>query len=413
VKRLTTFGVAALATLALAAVFGPASASAATVFCAEPAVTCASEDILPAGSTLKGVVVKETGESKPMMDFSVGNAFSPFSCNYMQMNTINTAESGSPLPAKSDNYLNTSQCFVGKAACTKATINNPPTSVEATGAGTGIVKLGTASEPLTVSFECGGGYYNCTWAATSSPVSMFVEEGEMLIKSVPMSRVGTSKNCFGSGTLNLKAIIDTGEELVFISSIPDTVFCAEPAATCASEDILPAGSTLKGVVVKEAGESKPMMDFSVTSFLAPFNCRYMQMNTINTAERGVPLPAKSDNYLNVSQCFVGNGACTSATINNPPTSVEATGAGTGVVKLGTTSEPLTVSFECVWGSLSYACTWAPTSSPVSMFVEEGEMLIKEAPMSLVGTGKNCTSSAKLNLKAIIDTGEEVVFISSN
>lgn len=191
------------------------------------------------------------------------------------------------------------------------------------------------------------------------------------------------------------------------SASAGTVLCGYPETTCAPSDIQPAGTWLvTGHLTEKVTE-----DFVLkTSSNKLLECGVSSMNTQTTAEDGSPLTATTSSSVNPKYCDSYSSTantCSSVSINSPKSTIEATGGGSGDVLIGSTSEPLTITYTCKpsWEEGgSSTCTYAATGA-VDLHIngEIGTATVTAAPFSLKSHGVNsiCLGSPKLSVNHTI------------
>jgi len=374
-KRITSMVAVLAAAMALGAVFS-AGASADTALCAKAVTDCAPSDMKPQGTYF-------TAGGTYSSSFKVNTTYGPvLDCSFNLMTAKSLAENGNPLSAEFQGVLNASKCIMANTeepTCSSATMNSPPTTIEATGSGAGIVRIGSATQPLTVSWGCffpeWGGQISCTYAATGTVTMTLHKDESVTVNASPMSRTaGNPFACWTQNpTLSVSDIKDSASP--YIANATETVLC-NVGSPCPANQIAPAGSSFVtgspgSLSVRWSGE--PLLD-----------CKGDTIAFRSTAESGASLPAETYTYVPLSKCigFMEEKAnCSSVTLNTPPSTIQATGSETGVVRIGTASQPLTVAFSCT--SYPITCSYAATG-PVEMQITNVAATVKAA--SLVRTG---------------------------
>jgi hypothetical protein len=197
VKRISTIATAALVALALSAAVGAASASALpTVLCKSPVASgskCPSSEVLPAGSWL---AYKTT-------TFTLKNSFVNFACTNGGIGAESQAESGDPLSMKGEVAI--WNCRQGSnPLCSEVNVSKNASTVTNFGLGSIFTswKIGSASEPLKISFTCqfSGLQVECTFAATGS-INMNTEYhsseewDEVRVSNASMVKTGGNAYC--------------------------------------------------------------------------------------------------------------------------------------------------------------------------------------------------------------------------
>jgi hypothetical protein len=203
-----------MAALAMTAAVGASSASA-EVLCSKPVfLWCGAENILPAGSPI-GVGTYGRG-------LTIGNNWSKAECygQIVAKSTTKSTANGVPLPATTENLLNncvTVSPYKG-VSCQTSSMSRPKASFEVGGSwGAGIIRLGSAAEPLTLSISCTGEgqTVSCIYKATEAVQLHMQTSGEnaankATIAETPMtasSGPGNTWACLSSATLTMNGIL--------------------------------------------------------------------------------------------------------------------------------------------------------------------------------------------------------------
>lgn len=218
-KRIITLAIATAAVAAMA--IAATSASAATVLCNTQVATCsAPAKIAPVGSEIGGGV----STAAPETSFSLKEGIlKTINCGSVSIAAKTTAEFGLPLSAEGDNYITPANCAMAGAKieqCTSVTMNNPPETIESTGSGTGVIRMGTAAQPLTISFNCytpaTGTMVECSYAASSVPLEVNHGEGTLAIKEATMTKTAGSSFCAVAPKLKVAGLVSSW---VYISTV--------------------------------------------------------------------------------------------------------------------------------------------------------------------------------------------------
>ena len=147
-KRLSIYGLALVASLALTVTAGAATASARTVLCKANENPCAAGNVAPAGSWLtygilnegSKVTIKGAGVNLSCPTFIIG-----------MRTTEEVSEPGSPLHGVEEG------AFIGcqneGVGCSSSSINNVPAAVERVSS-TAIEGIGTEAEPFRLTVSC-------------------------------------------------------------------------------------------------------------------------------------------------------------------------------------------------------------------------------------------------------------------
>lgn len=389
-KRISFRVAVAAAAIAAMAALTAGPASAGTVLCKTHTATCAENDIKPAGSqlhTANTVYDKEFGLTIKAYSGT------KFHCREDLTSVTSTMRNGNPLPADFYGAVEADTCkdiWFPKTSCTSVTMNSPSVSLEATEESS-TLEIGSESEPLSISFECNFGgevEETCVYEATDA---VTMELGQFAtIKGAPLVKTaGESPSCsMLSGGLTLWVNnVEAGTS--YLSQATETVLCGEVGAEadpCPNSEIEPAGTPLAvgayneyvhNLVIKQSGGGK---SHECTNFGWGFD---------TTEEAGQPLEAEgSYGSVNSSSCTAfrfGKRTCSSATVNTPDATIEATGGGDAVVEAGTASQPLVLSLTCELGTESLdVCTYEATAS-VTIEVDGQERIVSidDAPLKRV------------------------------
>jgi hypothetical protein len=412
VKRFITMVATAAAALAVMAAMTAVPASAGTVLCKVPATNCTPENVQPAGSYFTtgypyagGFVIEEAG----------GENGAYLSCDSNAMSAKTEMKNGNPLPGEFNGMLSKCHPWANpEATCGSSSMNHPPVTFEAGVYGEGTVRIGSSSQPLTVSAKCnlaGLGEISCTYTAKNTVVMSF----NSYVATVSNASMTSSGGLCGwsNPVLNVAGNQpNKGEE--FISSATESVLCKkdrEEANPCSNVDILPAGSGL-GVRMDKLTivDSEGVEVFGCGTYKKAAPVGLIAFGT--TTEAGSPLPAATDNHLNAGQCMLQDGwvGCQSGELTEPSSSLQSTGVKSSTATIGSAGSPLAVSFSCNNALIgTYACTYA-ASEGVSTTITNlsGEAAATGVPVKrTAGTGGGllaylCPSSAVLNIIGATD-----------
>jgi hypothetical protein len=397
VKRFINTSVLAMMVLALTAALGAASASAGTVLCDESKVECTSPAIVaPAGTWFETAQTHESIGSGFTLTGGVNN-YKDLECGTSFINAKTTKKNANPLPATTATGLNPKYCTTfaseGKA-CSTAGMNAPNATLEATATG-GVVRVGSASEPLTVSYSCYNALemaeFSCTYAAKGAVEMVYNREtGNVTVSNAPMVRTAQSGPAFCHGETKLNLTHQTHNW--FISKAVETVLCSALESPCAEGNVLPAGKYLQ-----TGGSASNALEVRWAEGQL-LRCTSAVMSFKTLSDGGAPALAATP-YSNVPsyECFGFGEAtktCTSTTLSVPSATLEATGAGTGVVRLGTSLSPVTVSFTCGTKSGTQTCSYKATET-VKLNIGSTGATTFNAP--LVRTSGTCAEKGTLSL----------------
>jgi hypothetical protein len=342
VKRFSTLVAVASAAMAMAAMFA-GSASAGTVLCDQPKFPCPQSEIEPAGSTFYA-------GNLGVVSFEVENSLK---CTSNVLTPKSTSRIGNPLPAQFSGSVDPSSCWAPIAVkeagmCTSVTMNSPPTNIKSTGAESAVVEIGSSAQPLTVSWLCNTslGTANCSYKAGDT-VNLIVNGGSATIKA-PLTKVsGNFLVCKSPANL----VVNNKVTETWISTATETVFCSESVEPCSNSQILPSGTRLGtsgGFSLTPEGGGPQIL-----------GCQD-SMTFDSTQASGMPLPTTMGASIFVGSCKTRSSlGCNSASWSTPASSVEGTGGNAGVVRIGSSGSPLTLSATCTWAvGTTTTCTWS-------------------------------------------------------
>ncbi len=200
-KRISTLFVLAVTALTMTAAAGAATASADTVLCDNWGYgPCASEDILPAGSTL----VTGSIEGTPLV-LKRASGTAQLSCGSSFMLFTTTAASGSPLSASTTTQVNPSLCApfgkVWGAKCSDISFNERTAGLYGFLSNKGAVLV---EDGLTITMDCSAEtvQYTCEYSASSLKLNVNHDANTAIAQDVPVNFVK------GSSTGG-KAAVDT------------------------------------------------------------------------------------------------------------------------------------------------------------------------------------------------------------
>ncbi len=178
-----------------------------------------------------------------------------------------------------------------------------------------------------------------------------------------------------------------------------TVLCKANESPCANANVRPPGTSIGGWKEKEK------VSLTLNALLVGYTCKGGYFGATSTAEAGNPLPANG--FMISSYCTVSVGgnppqSCSSLTVSEPPTTVVATGGGSGTLTYGTPSQHLSVTFTCQYNSKSsFTCKWGAESVPLTLDWGKETFGATNAPLTLEeksGEGSVvCYNSAKLTI----------------
>lgn len=405
-RRIRISAALALAALAALAAFASASASARTVLCKENESQCSKANILPSG-TVVGQVVETNRHEGNSFQIKSSSGFT-FECSYALLGAKTTAESGSPLPAAGEGYLNPSLCnlraFAGEHnACTQAEMTTPPATIVATGGGNGTLTLGTAEQHMSFSFTCvtGATEYTCKYGASSVPLKVEPKTYAITAKEVALTRE-SSANAVCGATAKFNASGELYEDL-FISEVNETVLCESDETLCAQGNVAPSGSYIPGVVNTDGYSGDPETSFTLADpTLSGMSCGFVALGAKTTAESGNPLPGQTENYVNSTTCLFGSGqrVCAEVTITTPPASVTSSTGG-GTVTFGSSSNHFSITLsKCAFGVI---CKFGTAGVTAQLSNSTQRLSAKEVPLTLESSSKLlCGATASLSFTADLD-----------
>jgi hypothetical protein len=230
VKRMITAASAAATALAVMAALSAASASAGTVICDGEANPCPASEIKPAGS----YIITGDSEGFPGIKVSAGGS-TEFECSQNTMEAVSKATIGSPLPAEFDGTL--FGCIQQNESSCSGSMNKPPTTLEAT-ATARYMKIGTAAEPLALTFSCPAESptpYTCTYKLKDT-LTLNLAESEIKALFRPMYlAAGSSSACSPSSPSLSVRNQDSGSDYISTYSPTGTVICKTAEEPCLNE----------------------------------------------------------------------------------------------------------------------------------------------------------------------------------
>jgi hypothetical protein len=395
VKRITTLLATAAAAMALAATLA-ATASAGTVLCDQPVNPCNSPaEVGPAGS----VLVTAQTNSKPGDGFLLTmNGNKTLRCGSSILSFKTTAKNANPLGATTEGGVNNCEHMAAPGkSCGTVSINWPKASIEATTSG-GVIRVGSASEPLILSFTCDQGFgtqATCTYAAKGSVDFLYDREAATAtVTNAPMvktKQVGSAL-CTSEAKLSISHQV---QQDYSISSAIETVLCAVAESPCSESNRLPAGSYLR----TGAASGAPLRIASGAG--QQLQCSYAAVSQKTLADGGAPaLATEALAAIPSSTCFgfgKTSNTCSSTSMSIPTSSLEATGLGTGYARLGTASQPLTISFTC--GGMP-TCVYKATDTVTVTIGENGATAFNQ---TLTRTSGTCAATGYLTLEGRVQS----------
>lgn len=176
-----------------------------TVLCGVPGEPCGNGSILPSGTQFLA------GSLNLGDHMTVSGSSKLIDCTNFGLGFATTSASGQPLAATgSYGSVNSGSCAGyswGQRSCTGASINTPDATIQAIGSESATVEVGTAAQPLMLSFDCPNTYGLtppvCKYEATG-PVTMEVNGalGTVTVKQEPLKKVeGHFFMCGGSSAV--------------------------------------------------------------------------------------------------------------------------------------------------------------------------------------------------------------------
>jgi hypothetical protein len=219
------------------------------------------------------------------------------------------------------------------------------------------------------------------------------------------------------GGFSVIAIMAVAVSIGVASASAATVLCSANQSPCQSANIKPSGTNVFGVVSPEGEDTSFTL---VDEFNGKVSCSYAMVGGQTTAASGSPLPAKAESYTPPSSCRKyswvlhepSTETCTEMSISKPPASIVASGGGSGIMTVGTSSQHFSISYKCRESHESnrlFACTYG--SSGVNYTVGAAGFSIVNAKLTLESeAGSGCLKNATLNM-----AGRELdgVYVSTN
>ena len=381
-KRIETIGLIALAALALTAVFGVGSASAATTLCKVNTEPCAEADRYPASTSIEASATNVATEGS--FWFSM--------CNTSTLSGKTSEQAGTPLQVEITS-LKFSGCGSCKSAASTASWSG---SVSATSGGNGSL---TAKETNLLFSECAGTSATCKFGAAETTVPVTGGSSPYIeFSKVPLGFKGGSwgeSNC--GALIRITGKYNIGKpKPMYVRTNLISGLCSENVAVCPSAHTYAAGTALAAALKSETS--------FVTAGTLKETCTGSSLAGETTSQSGVAVPLEIS-ALTMSGCK----PCTSAAALNLPYSAEVTqtggGNGTVTVKSSGAGKPQFSFDKCVFGAGS--CKFDATE--LSLELQGGnpaKLVANNAPLSFAGgtlgegfCGSTTTLSATYELSA--------------
>ncbi|HET7454279.1 MAG TPA: hypothetical protein VFJ76_02050 [Solirubrobacterales bacterium] len=195
-----------LAMVALTVMAAATAASASewkTVLCKTQHAVCPTEEVLKAGSGggLYPAEIKITSAFSGATQLGCTGKNGPIGGDLF----ASTAESGAPLPAITQLYLQAGGCeqLMGNSCVSSTSINSPSATIEQPLAEGARMTIGSATAPLKINAACETifGPMECKWAATEGVV-FNINQTTLAVTSSPMSvklQSGSNTGFCGTG----------------------------------------------------------------------------------------------------------------------------------------------------------------------------------------------------------------------
>ncbi len=371
-KRVSILIAAAAAALAMTAAVGAGTASAGTVLCTKAVTTCAQSDIQPAGTYLM------TGNNGESSEYFVlrHEGEKQLECGFNLMMVETTLRNGNPQTGKFHGKLTASRCLVREqptSTCTSATMNEPGTTVEATKNGGGVIKVGSASDPLSLTYTCkfpgAESSTTCVYQATGTVTMTQAEFGESVkvSKAAFKKTSGLTTYCgLESGwTLDVNNVLDNSTP-DYIAKATETVYCATVQAPCPNGSILAAGSIF--LTGNDPDLSVNSLQVKAWGVIPVVTCDSAVLGFKSTSSVGASLATETvanDPAKTAGGCSYEEEAahsCSTVTLGTQASSVEATGLWAGTARIGSASEPFTLSATCTSFGTPFTCSYKTTGA---------------------------------------------------
>lgn len=337
-KRITSLVVALAAVIALVAAFSAASASAGTVLCDEEVTSCPLNSIQPAGSY---VITGDTA-GFPGLQVSASGLIE-FECSQNTMEAESKATLGSPLAAEFDGTL--SGCLRGKKTPCTGSMNKPATTLEGTATG-GLMKIGTAAEPLALTFECepeSPAPYKCTYKMKDTlTLDIQEEKTNALFKSMYLA-AGSAGSCNASSpNLSVRNQQSFGGAYISKYSNSGTVICKTTEEPCAEANRYGSGTSLSQTL-------KSGTNVVFTNPLTKSECSSSSLSGQLTGAGGV---SQNVPFKFTSASFTGCGNATTLTVEGLPWE------GSIAYLSGSESVMRIFSMKLKWSRVGVVCYYA-------------------------------------------------------
>jgi hypothetical protein len=210
------------------------------------------------------------------------------------------------------------------------------------------------------------------------------------------------------GGLTLLLVVAATALIGVSSASAATVLCSRnEAPTCATANILPSGTYVKGEMTP--GQGSFVMDTSIFDI----TCAYALLGAQTDAEKGSPLPAHGEAAGPYQCSIVGapEDTCSSSSASSPSATITPTTVGRGTLTLGVSGLAQTYTFTCkfpLWGTTEHTCVFGSEAVKYGIDGLSGNLYSEETPLVLLSGGGGCGSSAKVKMQLPL---QPVVFVS--
>jgi hypothetical protein len=189
---------------------------------------------------------------------------------------------------------------------------------------------------------------------------------------------------------------------VAYGSLGNEVLCSHAETHCAAANVQPAGSTLTYVAAPEGGVLEGHFSLDVAPGVPALSCGWATFGAQTKEKENFFLAASMVTNIESDSCtyFGGASSCSSASMNTPPATIIWEEGNSGTVVIGTTVNPLTVSFTCTKpDGKAVSCTFARPKAvnlKVTVSGEENAETVKRAEMKLASGTAGCEPVLELD-----------------
>jgi hypothetical protein len=355
--------------MAVMAALGSGTAFADTVICDTTANPCAFGDVQPAGS----YITTGSAESSPA-GFRIGSGSIEWTCSYNVMAAKSKQAIGNPLSAQFEGTL--SGCTKSKTTACDGSFNSPATTMNY---GSEVMRVGSAAEPLAVTFICGKGSpgeYSCTFKMKDTLTLEYVEEEARALYRPMYLAAGSSGTCTGTSSSPLLTVQNEMAGGNYLASYSPTgaLICKTAEVPCTNESNWYGAGTPLEASLKAGTKATFSGVYEVQCSASAFSGQLT-----GTGGKGQSVPVKVS-----SASFTGCGESTTVTAEGLPWT--ATIHNSGAIQFQG------VKVKIYRGGLT--CTFGGTVN--ASIVGNSEIVFKSALMSYLSGSFLCNKGITLN-----------------